>query len=561
MHGGIEPWRQPMAAAGSACPAHDERVAFGYPGMEFRNGPRDARLYVGIEWGGTGFTDIERTRDLFEALAIRMNGHVPSQAEPHFENPNIPSGYTYLAQFAAHDLSVNSEDRAELGHRVAARNMQSVPLALNSLYASGPTISSFCYQHAPSFSPDFARLRLERIGKENGTAPRRDIGRLCEVEAALPRSRPLTADARSDDNAMISQLVALMSMVHNAAVELSARERPLDTPFAHYKRARLATTLAYRAILRNDLLRRLLDRETFAWYNASTDPARYLSLDVDGGPVTREFAHAAFRIGHSMVRPFYKFNDHSEVHPIQRVLTRTSEFDPLEVPLDRCWIAQWSRFYDIPGATAPGMLQRSMKIGPGYGSALNAHFKRPFESVGSGLALRDLMRSAVSGMLKLPALAQALQASAPAGFPHLRWLGDAAGHRALLEGWARRKTPVGGYGGVFPPHLSEEQVAAFASNPPLVLFVMIEAAQPPWNGERLGPIGSIILAETFFRALDDTSCLDFLGSATGSAGAEAVDIVFGAAAPTTMPDLVLWLDRNVPASEKVLPNGQPVPII
>ena len=560
MHGGIGPWRQPMAMAGGACPAHDEELAFGFPGMRFRSGT-PVTHYTGIERGAAGVTDIERTRAMFEALAIRMNGHVASGIEPHFENPNIPSGYTYLAQFAAHDLSVNSEDRAELGHRVAARNMLSVPLALNSLYASGPTISSFCYQHAPSFSPDFARLRLERIGKEESAAPRRDIGRLCEVEAALPRSRPLTADARSDDNAMISQFVALISMVHNAAVDLCARAHPLATPFAHYKRARLATTIAYRSILRNDLLRRLLDREVFSWYNASNDPGRLISLDVPGGPVTREFAHAAFRIGHSMVRPFYKFNDHSEVHPIQRVLTRTSEFDPLEVPLDRCWIAQWSRFFDIPGATAPGMLQRSMKIGPGYGSALNAHFKRPYESVGSGLAMRDLIRSAVSGVAKLPDLARAMAASAPAGFPHLGWIGDADAHRQALNEWVRRPTPLGGYGGVFPPPMSEEQVEAFVANPPLVLFVMIEAAQKPWNGERLGPIGSIILAETFFRALDDTSSLDFLGSATGEAGAEAIDIVFGAAVPSTMPDLVLWLDRNVPASEKVLPNGQPVPII
>ena len=547
-------------AAASACPVHYDEDAFGFPGMAFRHEARRDRFYVGIERPGTGLADIGRTRALFEALAIRMNGHVPSPAEPHFENPNIPAGYTYLAQFAAHDLSVNSEDRAELGALVASRNMQSVPLALNSLYGGGPTISSFCYQHAPSFSPDFARLRLDRIGKENETAPRRDIGRLREVEASLPRSRPLTADARSDDNAMVAQFVALMSMVHNAAVDLSARERPLDTPFAHYKRARLATTLAYRSILRNDLLRRLLDREVFGWYDRSPAARRYLSLDVEGGPVTREFAHAAFRIGHAMVRPFYKFNEHSEVHPIQRVLMRTSELDPLEVPLDRCWIAQWSRFFDIPGATAPGMLQRSMKIGPGYGSSLNAHFKRPFESVAAGLALRDLTRSAVSGLMKLPALARALAAAAPAGFPHRGWLGDEEGHRAALEAWVRRETPSGGYGGVFPPPLSEAQIASFTADPPLVLFVMIEAALPPWNGERLGPIGSIILAETFFRALDDASCLDFLGSATG-AGAEAAEIVFGAAVPSTMPDLVLWLDRNVLASEKVLPNGQKVPII
>ncbi|MEO3998273.1 peroxidase family protein [Mesorhizobium sp. CAU 1732] len=560
MHGGIDQWPR-TAVAGGACPVGRSDILHGFPGIGVAGRKRDSALYVGVEDPDTGAMDIERTRELFEALAIRMNGHTASSVEPRYENPNIPSGYTYLAQFAAHDLSVNSEDRAELGKTVNARNMRSLPLALNALYASGPSISSFCYQHAPSFSPDFARLRLERVGKENGKAPRRDIGRLCEYEAALPRSRPLTADARSDDNAMISQLTALLSMAHNAAVDVSARIRPDDTPFAHYKRARLATTLAYRSILRNDLLRRLLDREVFAWYNRSNDPGRFLTEMEDGSPVTREFAHAAFRIGHSMVRPFYKFNDHSETHPIQRVLTRTSELDPQEVPLDRCWIAQWSRFFDIPGATAPGMLQRGMKIGPGYGSALNAHFKRPYESVGSGLAMRDLMRSAVSGVRKLDSLRTGITRAAPSDFPHRGWLRDGAAHRELLEGWARRATPSGGFGGVFPPAMSDAQIEAFASNPPLVLFVTLEAAAKPWHGERLGPIGSIILAETFFRALDDDAALDFLAASEDEAGEEAVDMVYGTSVPSTMPDLVLWLDRNVSASEKVLPDGQAIPII
>jgi hypothetical protein len=107
--------------------------------------------------------------------------------------------------------------------------------------------------------------------------------------------------------------------------------------------------------------------------------------------------------------------------------------------------------------------------------------------------------------------------------------------------------------------MSNDQVAAFAANPPLVLFVMIEAWSAPSHGERLGPLGSIIIAETFFRALDDEASLDFLGGA--EARRTALEIVFGMTTPTTMPDLVLWLDRNVPASEKTLPDGQPVPLI
>jgi hypothetical protein len=560
MHGSFDHSRLKAETAFGRCPAHAIFETPHFPG--FNQEVEDASsFYVGIEDPTTGRTDIGQTTELFEALAIRLNGHAPSAVQPRFENPNIPSGYTYLAQFAAHDLSINSEDRAEIGVDVNARNLMSAPLTLSSLYANGPTISSFCYQHAPNFSPAFARLRLERVGKEAAGAPRRDIGRLCEFEAAMPMSRPLTADARSDDNAVISQLVAMLSMIHNAAVDISAGNAPAESPYAHYKRARLAATTVYRSILRNDLLRRLLDPEIFAYYNASNDPRRFLSGGSHGEPVTREFAHAVFRIGHSMVRPFYKFNAHSETHPIQRVLTRTSEMDPREVPLDRCWIAQWSRFFDIPGATAPGMLQRSMKIGPGYSSALNSHFKRPYESVGSGLAMRDLQRSAVSGIRKLSSLREALDERMDADFPHRAWLTDAQAHEAALEAWARRPTPIGGFGGVFPEPMSELQIAEFARNPPLVLFALIEATLSPWHGERLGPLGSLILAETFFRALDDIASLRFLHGRNGEGSGEAANMIFGRNPPTTMPELVLWLDRNVPATEKVLPSGEPVPII
>ncbi|MGO4835618.1 hypothetical protein AB4144_25555, partial [Rhizobiaceae sp. 2RAB30] len=130
-----------------------------------------------------------------------------------------------------------------------------------------------------------------------------------------------------------------------------------------------------------------------------------------------------------------------------------------------------------------------------------------------------------------------------------------------LEAWATRETPPAGYGGLFPGKIRPELIAEFVDNPPLGLFIMIEAAQQPWNGERLGPVGSVILAETFFRALDDNASLGFLYSHNGDGIAQATKIVFGGAEPNDMAGLIRWVDQNSPPSDKTLQNGDILPII
>ncbi len=563
MHGSLGRAKLPKAGELPAQPARASLNRMGFVGIDL-DGPADKDVpdyYVGVEVAGTGRIDPARTLELFEHLAQRMNGNARPLGDPAFENRNIPAGYTYLAQFAAHDLTINSEDRIDLLSKAKVENLQSRPLVLDSLYANGPTISSFCYHHAAPQSADSAWLRLEKVSGENGASPRRDIGRLCEGAVGSRAGRPLVADARSDNNAVLSQLVALFSMAHNAAVRASAAAAPDDTPFAHYKRARLAITVAYRTILRKDLLKRLLDPEVYAYYDRSRSRGRYLAKGTAKNPVTREFAHAAYRMGHAMIRPFYKFNEfNNDTHPIDRVLMRTSASEPAATPLDRTWIAEWSRFFDVPNVSTPEKLQLSMKIGPGYGTRLNSHFKQPDESTGSGLAMLDLFRSAASGVRKLSSLRQAF-VLAPDKFPQKSWLTDEQKHRAILEAWATRETPPAGYGGLFPGKIRPELIAEFVDNPPLGLFIMIEAAQQPWNGERLGPVGSVILAETFFRALDDNASLGFLYSHNGDGIAQATKIVFGGAEPNDMAGLIRWVDQNSPPSDKTLQNGDILPII
>jgi hypothetical protein len=230
----------------------------------------------------------------------------------------------------------------------------------------------------------------------------------------------------------------------------------------------------------------------------------------------------------------------------------------METPLDRTWITEWSRYFEVTGATDPESLQFSMKIGPGYNSALNSHFKKPGEGEESGLAMRDLQRSAVSKIRKLSSLRQAITKSAPAHFPYRTWLSNPKRHSRMLIEWANRPVPPQGFGGLFPGEVPRDLLVEFANNPPLALFVMIEASQPPWNGECLGPFGSVIIAETFFRVLDDDTPLCGDG---GTQLAQAENLVFGGQRPATMPDLIRWLDRNTSRADKMLPDGEELPIV
>src|ERR1041384_5829156 len=53
---------------------------------------------------GTGEDERLATRKMLEQLAIHMKKCTWPGATNHNDNRKIPSGYTYLAQFAAHDL-------------------------------------------------------------------------------------------------------------------------------------------------------------------------------------------------------------------------------------------------------------------------------------------------------------------------------------------------------------------------------------------------------------------------------------------------------------------------
>ena len=90
----------------------------------------------------------------------------------------IPSGYTYLLQFVAHDLVHSAIPLSVAGMLGAGtENARRVPLQLESLYGSGPVGSPHLYaQDAPN-DDRRTKLRLGRMRWKDKNATRLPISR------------------------------------------------------------------------------------------------------------------------------------------------------------------------------------------------------------------------------------------------------------------------------------------------------------------------------------------------------------------------------------------------
>lgn len=461
---------------------------------------------------------VKNIRGLMHRLSRRMDAEIawPAHADAslhRWENPAIPSGYTYLLQFVAHDL-VNSAIPLSIAGRLGegTSNARRMPLMLESLYGSGPVGSPHLYALDAPDDDRRTKLRLGRMRwKETPRAagcPFRDIARVkAENVTGVDRSiighrealtEALVADARNDDHAIISQLTAVFALLHNGLVDLVRRGEPVTSAsarfgaaFRRFFRARDALTSIYHNILRKDAMRRVLHPAIYAAYSGS-NPRFMDQSDSGEWQIPFEFSHGAFRFGHAMVRPEYRINDLSE-HDLNNTLEKNSINEPVNMPLDETWIVQWSRFFEINGSR-PNF---SRRIGPYLSDGLgNDHIFPSFDATERvGLLYRDLLGATLAGMWSVDALIAEIAARRPDFIALSRLLGDRAFRVDQLRSWLSSASAA--YGG-----LTQADVETLSNDPPLPFFVLFEAMeQPEARGLRLGPLGSIIVAEVIFGAL------------------------------------------------------------
>ncbi|MGH9336753.1 MAG: peroxidase family protein, partial [Vicinamibacteria bacterium] len=202
------------------------------------------------------------------------------------DNPTHTAGVTFFGQFLDHDMTFDTT--SQLGIPVppeSSPNARTPALDLDSVYGGGPTASPSLYQS------DRTKLRIESGG----------------LFEDLPRDSDGTAiisDPRNDENLMIAGLQAAFLKFHNNAVDLVRDSyRRLDAEEVYWK-ARQLTTWHYQWIVVHEILPLFCGQDRVD--EILNDGRRFYR--PRGVTIPVEFQGAAYRFGHSMVRPSYRAN-------------------------------------------------------------------------------------------------------------------------------------------------------------------------------------------------------------------------------------------------------------
>lgn len=494
--------------------------------------PLDPRTFRGFSYFLSDLDDGARTTigaDPAKARQILTALYSLLPIADSADNERIPSGYTYLLQFVAHDLvntTVPFWAAAEAG--VPSRNMRAAALGLDTLYGGGPTACPLAFEPAGTMVDYRTRLRLGQVsdaaalGPDAGACPFRDLARLKLDTAAsacnfADATQVYVADERSDDNTLLSQIVVLFTIMHNA---IAAKLEHLG-PQACFTHASTALLTMYHAIISQDLMPRLLDPSVYDTLKGRA--ANSKDWLWQGSDIPLEFTHGAFRVGHAMVRPFYQLNTDSKFD-VQQVLGGPVVGEPDRDPLPSSWIVEWQRFFDFG------------TVKPNYSMKLAIHQQQPLDFVGDfqpvaanspdHLTIRDWLSAASARTGRLDTLLDAARQLYPDAAPMdgtaiKAWLNDLV--QTSLGPEAAKRTV-------------RDAIETLTTDLPLPLYILLEAQRDPIDGAHLGPLGSMIVGETIFRCLRaaEASLDDLLPAAEQALGPDWGKVK----AVGTMADLV-----------------------
>ena len=391
------------------------------------------------------------------------------------DNPDVPAAYTYLGQFIDHNVTFDATSIEEARIDPASVvNYRSPRLDLDSVYGSGPVVQPHLYQRD---DPDL----LEIGCAQHFTNARRsnkvvaDIG----LQADLPRGWnrfALIADPRNDENLIVAQLHLAFLHFHNNIVgwlrtDSARRQAPLRKSV--FVEARDLAIRHYQWIVLHDFLPRIVCREVLE----EVRRGKSMMAEQNRLYMPVEFSAAAYRFGHSALRPLYNINSAHLKAPLLDLFKFSGRTGSrAQVPITDNWIVEWFRLLNLDPAMDNTL---SRRIDPYLADDL-AKLPLPGRQKQS-LPATNLLRG---NMLGLPA------GQSVAGY---------FGYPALTQAQIADETPDG-------------IVAAkhgFDRDTPLWYYILKEALVFE-KGWKLGPVGSRIVAEVFvgMLQLDENSILN-----------------------------------------------------
>jgi hypothetical protein len=397
---------------------------------------------------------------------------------------SVPSGFVYFGQFVDHDITfdVSSTIDAQVDADTI-NNMRSPSLDLDSVYARGPGLDAFLYSF-PSSGPATAikfQLGSNRPAGAGGPSSNgQPGGTIAQTDFDVPRisgtNTAVIGDPRNDENLIVSQFHHAMLRFHNAVVDLLLAASFAGDIFAEAKRI---VTHHYQWAVVNDFLKRICGA-------ATVDAAMATVVAPTGSPFRMpvEFAVAAYRFGHSMIRDNYGVNFNFPDASLGQVF----EFirNP-RLPVFSNWVVDFNAFFDTGAGGVVNNKARSIDSFMATGlEALPG-----FSGIMAILATRNLRRGMALGL--------------PSGQGMANSFGIGPMTAAQLKSG-----------------LSTTEVSLLNSNGGLLLnktplwYYILREAAVLGGGSQLGPVGGRIVAETFVRILkrDASSYLNVPGGFT-----------------------------------------------
>ncbi len=403
--------------------------------------------------------------DLSDPIALITD---PTKSIDNPDNPALSAGFTFVGQFLDHDMTFDpTSSLARRQDPESIRNFRIPAFDLDSVYGGGPGVSPHLYDR----TVDGGRTTLltEQIP---GSAAVSVDG---SARFDLPRNAQQTAligDPRNDENLIVSQLHLTFLRFHNVVVaDVTADLGPGFTTDEIFAEAQRIVRWHYQWLILHEFLPatvgpttvqavRTEGRKFYTWRN---DP--YIPV---------EFSVAAYRFGHSQVRPSYRANfGTSGSDPAQQFFALI--FDPAAAdPTDPADLRgglraarrfiDWQTFFDF----GDGRVRRNKKIDTHLSSVLfNLMGMAP--GTPTSLASRNLLRALTMGVPSGQRVAKAMQ------LPEL-----AAGDLKDLEALSlHHRTPL--------------------------WFYVLREADVMADGEHLGPVGGRIVAEVFLGLLQADS--------------------------------------------------------
>lgn len=429
---------------------------------------------------------------------------------------DVSSIFTYFGQFIDHDLTARTDRETEVSDIFAPdggaqpvaprdpdevahmlKNGRRAQFDLDSAYGDGPgLLNDAAGSPVPGSATEAQALYDSDLKfKIQSVGPTVDLHRPRSTpEGYRPNERvALIADGRNDENINVSQIHAAVLAFHNSIMDGLAAFGV--TGPAAFARARQYVRWTYQYLVVEEYLKTVCQPDMVS--DVLRNGPYFYGAVAGGQPLFMplEFSVAAFRFGHSMIRPEYEMRNGTltigEMLGVS-LADRKGSPDILKSPgspaADNayCLIEEmtvdWSKFF---GAGAPN---KARKIDPMIAKGLGTLTFVGGSSVMAHLAARNLLRGF---SLSIPT-GQAVAAACgvhPLSPAEIRD-GEAAGIREVLDS------------------------GSFARRTPLWYYILREAAVQT-DGQRLGVVGSRIVAECIVGLLkkDPNSYLNQYGIA------------------------------------------------